>query len=80
MSMGHPTTTLVAKLSSRGRGTVLNQGGDNTMNFANVWIAPKRDFAILVCINQGGDTAFKASDEAVGALIKLHSNESKSGH
>ena len=54
-----------------GGGKVLNHGGDNTMNCANVWIAPQRDFAILVCVNQGGDTAFKAADEAVGALIKL---------
>jgi len=54
-----------------GGGTVLNHGGDNTMNFANVWVAPKKDFAILVCVNQSGNTAFQASDEAVGALIKL---------
>jgi CubicO group peptidase (beta-lactamase class C family) len=54
-----------------GGGTVLNHGGDNTMNFANVWVAPKKNFAILVCVNQSGDTAFRASDEAVGALIKL---------
>lgn len=57
---------------SWGGGKVLNHAGDNTMNFANVWVAPKRDFAILVCVNQSGDTAFKATDEAVGALIKLH--------
>ncbi|MBI3850196.1 MAG: beta-lactamase family protein [Verrucomicrobia bacterium] len=55
-----------------GGGTVFNHAGDNGMNFANVWIAPQRDFAILVCVNQGGDTAFKATDEAVGALMKLH--------
>lgn len=55
-----------------GGGTVLNHGGCNTMNFANVWIAPEHDFAILICINQGDSIAFKASDEAVGALIKLH--------
>jgi CubicO group peptidase (beta-lactamase class C family) len=55
-----------------GGGKVLNHGGDNTMNFANVWIAPQRNFAILVCVNQSGDTAFQATDEAVGALIKLH--------
>jgi CubicO group peptidase (beta-lactamase class C family) len=52
-------------------GVALNHGGDNTMNFANVWMAPRRDFAILVCVNQSGETGFKASDEAVGALIKL---------
>ena len=62
-----------------GGGLVLNHGGDNTMNCANVWIASQRDFAILVCINQSGDTAFKASDEAVGALMKLHSDLAMTG-
>jgi hypothetical protein len=60
-----------------GGGTVLNHGGDNTMNCANVWVAPRRDFAILVCINQTGNTAFQASDQAIGAIIQL---ESKSAH
>jgi CubicO group peptidase (beta-lactamase class C family) len=56
---------------SWGGGKVFNHGGDNTMNFANVWVAPKKDFAILVCVNQSGDRAFQASDQAVGALIKV---------
>ena len=55
-----------------GGGTVLNHAGDNTMNFANAWLAPHRDFAILVCVNQSGHTAFQASDEAVAALIRFH--------
>jgi hypothetical protein len=42
------------------------------MNYANVWVAPNRNFAVLVCINQGGDTAFKASDAAVSAMISHH--------
>ena len=57
---------------SWGGGTVLNHCGSNTWNFANVWVAPKKDFAILICVNQGGDTAFRASDEAVGALVRFH--------
>jgi len=57
---------------SWGGGKVLNHGGDNTMNFANVWIAPQRDFAILVCVNQSGNDAFQATDAAVGELIRLH--------
>lgn len=61
---------------SWGGGKVLNHAGDNTMNFAVVWVAPKRDFAILVCVNQSGDTAFKAADTAIGALIKLHAARS----
>jgi len=54
-----------------GGGKVLNHCGDNTMNCANVWVAPKKDFAILVCVNQSGDQAFQATDDAVGALIDL---------
>lgn len=53
-----------------GGGRVLHHTGSNTMYYANVWIAPARDFAVLVCTNQGGDRAFKATDEAVGALIR----------
>ncbi len=58
---------------SWGGGTVLNHGGDNTMNFANVWVAPRHDFAALVCVNQSGDSAFEATDEALGELIDLQS-------
>jgi CubicO group peptidase (beta-lactamase class C family) len=58
-----------------GGGKVLNHAGDNTMNFANVWIAPKRDFAILVCVNQSGQSAAKAADDATVALIKLVSEK-----
>ncbi len=53
-----------------GGGKVLNHVGDNTMNCANVWIAPQKDFAILVCVNQSGDQAFQATDAAVAAMIK----------
>lgn len=62
-----------------GGGDVLNHGGSNTMNFANVWVAPKRGFAVLVCINQGGDAAFKASNAAAVALIDYHSRGAKQG-
>ena len=57
---------------SWGDGKVLQHAGSNTMNFSNVWIAPAKDVAFLVCINQGGDVAFQASDQAVSALIGLH--------
>jgi CubicO group peptidase (beta-lactamase class C family) len=52
-------------------GKALNHGGDNTMNFANVWVAPSRNFAILVCVNQSGNKTFQATDEVVGAMIDL---------
>ncbi len=50
-------------------GPALHHAGSNTMNYANVWMAPARDFAVLVCVNQGGDAAFKATDAAASALI-----------
>jgi CubicO group peptidase (beta-lactamase class C family) len=59
-------------------GKALNHGGDNTMNFANVWVAPNKDFAILVCVNQSGSIAFNATDEAVGAMIDLLKKQNQS--
>lgn len=59
-------------------GKALNHAGDNTMNFANVWLAPRRNFAILVCVNQSGDTAFKATDEAVGVMIDMVKKQGQS--
>jgi CubicO group peptidase (beta-lactamase class C family) len=48
-------------------GRALNHAGSNTQNFAIVWMAPLKDFAVLVATNQG-DT-FDACDAAAGALI-----------
>ena len=50
-------------------GTALTHAGSNTMNFCVVWMAPKRDFAVLVVTNAGGDEAAAACDEAASALI-----------
>lgn len=55
-----------------GGGKVLHHAGDNTMNHASAWLAPHRDFAVLVCANQGGPAAAKACDEAVSALVQWH--------
>ncbi|MCT7985637.1 beta-lactamase family protein [Laspinema sp. A4] len=52
-----------------GGGRVLYHNGSNTLNFALVWMAPQRDFAVLVATNQGGEQAFRGTDEAVGALL-----------
>jgi len=40
------------------------------MNFAVVWMAPRRNFAVLVASNQGQGDVAKACDEAAWALIK----------
>ena len=51
-------------------GTALTHAGSNTMNFCVVWMAPLKDFAVLVCTNQGGPAAAKATDDAAAALIR----------
>lgn len=48
-------------------GPAFNHSGSNLQNFAVVWMAPKKDFAVLVATNQG-DT-FDACDAAAWALI-----------
>ena len=53
-------------------GRVLTHSGSNTMWYCVTWIAPERDFAVLVTCNQGGDAAAKACDEACAALIADH--------
>ncbi len=58
-------------------GPALRHNGSNTMNYATVWIAPQRDFAVLTCANQGGDTAQFACDAAASALIKFHLSNRK---
>jgi len=53
-------------------GLALNHAGSNTQNFAIVWMAPLKDFAVLVMTNQAdqqGET-LKACDETAAALIQ----------
>ncbi|MBM4033517.1 MAG: beta-lactamase family protein [Planctomycetes bacterium] len=53
-----------------GGGRVLTHAGSNTMNYAVAWLAPLRDFAVLVATNQGNGGADRAVDEAAGALVR----------
>jgi CubicO group peptidase (beta-lactamase class C family) len=55
-----------------GDGEVLTHNGSNTKNFAVIWIAPKRNFAVVVCSNLGGDIAAQATDETAAALIRKY--------
>ena len=54
-------------------GKALAHDGSNGMYFADVWIAPERNFAILVCTNEGPDS-FTAADEAIAGIIKIAEN------
>ena len=53
-------------------GRTLVHSGSNLRWYAVVWMAPERDFAVLVATNQGGEAAFEATDEAAGRLIQLY--------
>jgi CubicO group peptidase (beta-lactamase class C family) len=53
-----------------GGGRVLTHAGSNTMNYAVAWLAPLRDFAVLVATNQGNGGAERAVDEVAGALVR----------
>ena len=50
-------------------GRALNHAGSNNQNFAIVWAAPLKDFAVLVMTNQGGGETFTACDTTAAALI-----------
>jgi CubicO group peptidase (beta-lactamase class C family) len=51
-------------------GRVLVHNGSNTMNFAVMWVAPERDFAVVAATNSPGERAEKGCDEAVAMLIR----------
>lgn len=57
---------------SWGGGRVLMHNGSNNQNYAVVWMAPRRDFAVLVATNQGGDQVAKACDDAASTLIQTY--------
>ncbi|MCW3098394.1 MAG: hypothetical protein JWL77_4012 [Chthonomonadaceae bacterium] len=50
-----------------GRGNVLTHSGSNNQNFAVVWVAPRRDFAVVAATNQGGAEA--ACDQVAATMI-----------
>jgi CubicO group peptidase (beta-lactamase class C family) len=52
------------------KGRALTHAGSNTMWYAVVWLAPEKDFGVLVATNLGGGPAEAATDEAVGKLIE----------
>jgi CubicO group peptidase (beta-lactamase class C family) len=51
-------------------GNTLTHTGTNGQWFANMWLAPERDFAVIVVCNLGGTTAFDATDDACFAMIQ----------
>jgi len=58
------------------KGYVLTHGGSNTMWYCVTWVAPERDFAVMVMCNQG-ERGDKACDEAVWTLIQEQMQKNK---
>jgi CubicO group peptidase (beta-lactamase class C family) len=50
-------------------GFALTHAGSNTMFFANLWIAPAKDRALLVATNAADTAAATAVEDVLGALI-----------
>ncbi|MDB6130432.1 MAG: Beta-lactamase [Verrucomicrobiales bacterium] len=53
-------------------GKALNHNGSNTMNFCVMWLAPERDFSVVIMCNTVGPKAEKACDDAASAMIKKY--------
>lgn len=51
-------------------GKALTHAGSNTLWYLVMWLAPEKDFSVVVGTNAGGDKAAKACDKAAGALIQ----------
>jgi CubicO group peptidase (beta-lactamase class C family) len=56
---------------------VLTHGGSNGSNFAEIWIAPAQNCAVLVATNQGGDQAQQACAETAQLLIRRCLDQSR---
>lgn len=50
-------------------GIALHHEGSNLLWYANVWLAPERDFAVFAVTNAGQERAFRTTEAAVTALI-----------
>ncbi len=53
-------------------GRALMHAGSNTMWHCVVWIAPKKNFAVLAATNIAGEDAARGCDDACAAMIRHH--------
>jgi CubicO group peptidase (beta-lactamase class C family) len=51
-------------------GNALMHNGSNTMWYLVMWLAPEKDFSVIVATNTGADNATKGCDEVASAMIK----------
>ena len=50
-------------------GKAFTHAGTNKQNYSVVWVAPARNFAVLVATNRGGEDAFKSLDKVCAQMI-----------
>lgn len=53
-----------------GGGRVFTHSGSNNQNYAVVWMATNKNFAVIIATNQGGSDEAKALDQVASALIR----------
>lgn len=53
-------------------GEALTHSGSNTVNFCACWLAPKKDFAVIIATNTGQSNAALAIDKAASHVIRRH--------
>ena len=58
-------------------GRTLSHTGSNTFWYCTIWLAPARDFALLVATNAGGKPAEDACEEANKGLIRYVSSDDR---
>jgi CubicO group peptidase (beta-lactamase class C family) len=51
-------------------GQALTHNGSNTMWYVVMWLAPKKDFAVIVATNTGVGDTFQGCDEVAAKMIK----------
>jgi CubicO group peptidase (beta-lactamase class C family) len=60
-------------------GRALSHTGSNTYWFCSIWLAPARNFAILVACNAAGKPVEDACDQAVSGLVRLVTGNERPG-
>ncbi|MFQ3611706.1 MAG: serine hydrolase domain-containing protein, partial [Fimbriimonadales bacterium] len=51
-------------------GKALTHAGSNTLSYAVVWVAPRKNSAVMVATNQGGTEAQSGTDQACARIIR----------
>lgn len=53
-------------------GNALTHAGSNNLNYAVVWAAPRKRFAVVICTNVADESTPTACDEVAGAILQAY--------